>query len=65
MLQRVAWLRRLAIELDAGQIKGILHAHNVPLELAPPIGVCRRAIISGEMPVERMRRSWSFRDMGG
>jgi hypothetical protein len=35
MLQRVAWLRRLAIELDAGQIKGILHAHNVPLELVP------------------------------
>src|SRR6516162_5146646 len=53
MLQRFAWLRRLAIELDARQVKGILHARDVPLEFTPAIGVCRRAMVGGEMPVER------------
>ena len=53
MLQRFAWLRRLAIELDARQVKGILHAHDVALEFTPAIGVRRRAIVGGEMPVAR------------
>ena len=53
MLQRFAWLRRLAIELDARQVKGILHAHDVAFELTPAIGVRWRAIVRGEMPVER------------
>ena len=53
MLQRFAWLRRLAIELNARQVKGILHAHDVALEFTPAIGVRRRAIVGSEMPVER------------
>jgi hypothetical protein len=52
MLQRVAWLRRSAIELDARQLKSILHARDVAFELTPAIDVRWRAVGGGEMPLE-------------
>jgi hypothetical protein len=53
MLQRLAWVWRLAIELDTRQIEGILHPHDVAFELTPAIGVCWEGIFIGEVPVER------------
>lgn len=52
MLQRIASLRRLAIELDASEVESIFHAHDYRLELAPLVLVRRRAIISGKVLVQ-------------
>jgi hypothetical protein len=52
MLQRVVWLRRLAIELDARQVEGILHAYHTAPELAPSRAIRRELIIRRAMAVE-------------
>jgi hypothetical protein len=53
MLQCRGRIGRAPIKFYPRQVKSVFETHDVALELAPPRGVRRRAIISGEMPVER------------